>query len=324
MLDLQTIQLRLDQRGRFLLFETKLGSPMDRAAKLDYAGDDRVVRLNVHLRAVPAAVCRFPSANRYAVIPADLALALLINRTTQAYGTNVPPYIVYREETHVSVPSFGRSQEIDRSVVARNSDGEAVMQDLPAGEQRIGSAYPIIPYFDPFSNYSWSWSAPNPKSIFISLQRGTPTTYATPAPDPGVDAVVPYHSLWDVRYADDSRPDRLHFLIDPTPRLTDNPQCQEPNHCDYPSDIVEDPQTHLPSHVVIRENNTDQVISLDYGTVDGHWVITHGTFSATEHALMFSFAVLVDVTYNNFSFPTSPPPGIAQLPPPSPNPTASP
>jgi hypothetical protein len=251
------------------------------------------------------------------VIPPDLALALLIDRTTSAYQTNVPAYIEYRETTHVSVPSLGRSQDIDRAVVARNADGEAVMQDLPAGGQRIGAAFPIIPYFDPFSQFSFEWNAPNTKSIFINLDRGAPWTLATPPPAAGnVDVVVPYFSIWSVSYAADSQPDHLHFLVEPTPRISGSATL-------YPSEIVEDRQTGLPSRVVIRDTSSDQVFALDYGVIDGHWVVTHGTFSATEHALFFTFVIHVDVTYSDFSFPTTPAQA-ALLPPPSPTPSPTP
>lgn len=249
------------------------------------------------------------------MIPADLALALLVNRTADTYSTHAPSYIVYRESTSVSAPSMGRSQEINRDVYARNVDGQAVMRDVPNGGQRVGDAFPIIPFFDPFSAFSFQWFA-NLKRIDINLQRGLPMTYPTPPPYPNVDVVVPYISYWDVSYAPDSRPDRLHLLINPTPRIT--------NATIYPSDILEDPQTHLPARIVLRESDSDQVISLDYGMVDGYWMITHGTFTATEHALMLTFVITADVTYSDFSFPTSPPPEIAQLPPPSPSPAASP
>lgn len=251
------------------------------------------------------------------MIPPDLALALLINRTSQAYQTNTPVYIVYQEEAHVSVPSLGRSQEIDRSVVARNADDEAVMRDLPAGGQRVGEAFPIIPFFDPFSSFTFDWNAPNTKSIFITLKRSAPWVIPTPPPADGdADVVVPYFSIWDVTYAPDSRADRLHFLIAPTSRISASSTL-------YPSEVVEDPQTHLPSRIVLRDTTSDEVFTLDYGVVDGYWVITHGSFSGTEHALFLTFLVDVDVAYSNFSFPASPPAAAAVLPPPSPSPSAT-
>lgn len=243
----------------------------------------------------------------------DLALALLINRTAAAYDAHPPAYIVYRETTLVQAPSLGRSQHMDRFVVARNADDVAVMTDLPAGGRQIGQAFPIIPYFDPFSRFEFSYFA-NLKRVEITLQRADAFTIDVPAPDPNADVTVPYMSFWDVSYAPDSRPNRLHFLIGPTPRAGSGL---------YPSEVVEDPQTQLPSRVVLRDTSSDMTIALDYSIVDGNWIITHGTFSATEHALFMSFLVTADVTYDELSFPSSPPPQAAALPPPSPSPTPS-
>lgn len=248
------------------------------------------------------------------MLPPDLALALLINRTADAYGTNPPVYIVYRESTRVVAPTLGRTQEIDRRVIARNADDAAVMNDIPGGTRRIGQAFPIIPYFDPFSQFYFSYYA-NLKRVDITLQRGTPMQLSPPPPNPAVDVVFPYLSFWSVSYAPDSRPDRVHFSIVPTPRSGGGM---------YPSDVVEDPQTHLPSHIVLRDSASDMTIAMDYSIVDGHWMITHGTFTATEHALFLTFVVTADVTYDAFSFPSSPPAEAAVLPPPTPSPASSP
>lgn len=244
----------------------------------------------------------------------DLALALLINRTTQAYDAHPPAYIVYRESTHVVAPSLGRSQEIDRLVAVRNADDVAVMNDLPGGRQRIGEAFPIIPFFDPFSQFTFSYYA-NLKRINITLRRGAPLEFPIPSANPDVDVVVPYASFWSVTYAPDSTPNRLHLLIAPTPRYGSG---------FYPSDVVEDPQTHLPSHVELRDAASDMVITLDYQTVDGYWIVTHGTFTATEHIFFTSFIVTADVTYDEFAFSATPPAQAAAMPPLSPSPSPTP
>lgn len=251
-----------------------------------------------------------PSDEGSKMIPADLALAQLMNRTAQAYDARVPAYVSYRETTHVAAPSMDRSQEIDRVVVARNADGQAVMRDVPGGGQHVGDAFPIIPVFDPFSSFTFSWFA-NLKAVNISLERKAPWTVPMP-PQAGTsaDVVVPYFSIWDVRYAPDSRPDRLHFFITPTPRSNGGTI--------YPSELLEDPSTHLPSKIVLRYTDRDDVITLDYGVVDGYWVIEHGTFGATEHAVFMTFYIVADVTFSDFSFPASPPEATL-LPPPSPS-----
>jgi hypothetical protein len=246
------------------------------------------------------------------VFPPDLALAMLIDRTTQVYQQHQPVYIVYTEMTHVSAPSLGRSQEMDRHVIARNADDEAVMQDVPNGGPYVGTAFPIIPFFDPFSQFSFSYFA-NLKAVDITLRRGEPLTFPIPPPDPGSQILVPYISFWNVSYAPDSRADRLHFLISPTSRFGTGM---------YPSDVVEDGATHLPSHITLSDTASDMTISLDYGNLDGYWIVTHGTFTSTEHALFMTFVVTADVTYSDFSFPATAPAEAAMLP--SPSPTASP
>ena len=43
------------------------------------------------------------------MMTADLAFALLINRTSAFYQTNPPVYMTYTEHTHVTAPTLGRS-----------------------------------------------------------------------------------------------------------------------------------------------------------------------------------------------------------------------
>jgi hypothetical protein len=244
------------------------------------------------------------------MIPPDLALAALINHTAEVYQTSAPVYMTYTERTHVE--GANRTKDIDRSVMVRVADDYAVMRDLPAGGESTGQAFPIIPYFDPFSNFTFSYFA-NLKKVDITLNRRD--VYSVPVPAPDSDAVVvPYFSWMDPRYAPDATPDHLHWLIDPTPRVG--------NNTFYFSDITEDPQTGLPSHVVMRLTGSDEVIALDYSVVDGHWLITHGTFTSTQQVFGFSFKVVANVTYDDFTFPPqAPDPRLAASPSPSPAPS---
>lgn len=245
------------------------------------------------------------------MLPPDLALALLVNRAANTYVSTAPPYMTYRERTRVE--GNGQAREIDRTIAVRVADNYAVMRDLPNGGERVGEAFPIVAYFDPFSRFSFSYFA-NIKRVDISLQRELPYTFPIPAADPDVDTVIPYASFWAPRYAPDSTDDRLHFLIAPTPRTGDN--------AFYPSEVIEDAQTQLPSHIEMRLTGSDEVIQLDYGVIEGHWVITHGTFSATQHALMLTFKINADVTYDQFTFPaTAPDPRLEGSP--SPRPAAT-
>ena len=256
------------------------------------------------------------------MIPPDLALALLINRAADAFRSDPPAYMTYTERMHVTVPSLGRSQDVDRSIAVRLADDYAVMKDLPNGSERTGQAFPVTAYFDPFSSFSFGYFA-NLKRLDILLQPGKVWQVPTPAPDPSVDAVVAYFSFFVPRYAPDSTDAAAHFLIDPTSRIKGI----------YPSDVVEDPQTHLPSHVELRDTGTDMALALDFKVVDGHWVIVHGTYSQTQHAVFMTFKVMADVTYDDIAFPSqapdarlagTPAPSAAPSPSPAPSPSASP
>ena len=241
----------------------------------------------------------------------DVALVQLINRTASAYVSHPPAYITYREFTHVTA-SIGRSQDINRYVAVRQADDYAVMQDLPQGAQRIGQAFPIIPYFDPLAGFSYSWFA-NLKRVDITLKRYAPTAWPLPPADPSVDAVVPYVSFWAPSYAPDSTPQHLHFTVAPTPALPEGDL--------YPADVVVDPQTQLPSHIEVRFAGDPTVISLDYRTIDGCWVITHARYTAPQHFGLMNFTIVTDTTYADMTFPAAPPdPRLAGTPAPASSP----
>ncbi len=232
------------------------------------------------------------------MMSADLAFALLINRTSASFAASPPAYMTYVEQTHVSAPALGRTQEINRSVAVRVADDLAVMKDLPDGSERTGQAFPIIAYFDPISNFKFSYFA-NLKRVDITLERGAPFSLAIPAPDPAVNVVVPYNSYWAARYAPDSSDTAVHFLLEPTPRVA---------HGLYPSDVIEDGATQLPKHIEMRvAGGTDETIALDYAVVGGHWVIVHGTFSQTMHFAIFTSKIIADVTFSDIAFPAEAP-----------------
>src|SRR5579864_5499565 len=149
------------------------------------------------------------------MLSADVALANLINRTATAYVRTAPAFIVYRERTHITA-SIGRSQDINRLVKVRQADDYAVMQDLPQGAERIGQAFPIIPYFNPFAAYTFSWFA-NLKRVDITLQRGPSGVLPIPSQDPLANVTVAYFTSWAPTYAPDSTGARADIIVAPTP-----------------------------------------------------------------------------------------------------------
>jgi hypothetical protein len=249
------------------------------------------------------------------MIGADAALAALINQAGISYRAHPPAFITYTESTHVE--GANRAEDINRTVAVRVADDYAVMQDLPQGAHRVGPAFPVIPYFDPFSTFQFSYFA-NLHKVDINFDPGQPYFFPSVPVDASVDTVVPYMTEWAPRYASDSQEDAIHVLIDPTAHTVSGSF--------YPSEVSEDPTTHLPSHVTLQINGGDMVIGLDYGTVDGYWVITRGTWSATQHVMGLTFKVSAVTTFSNFTFPdTAPDPQLAGTPrPPSPSPVTSP
>ncbi|MDQ2993174.1 MAG: hypothetical protein M3R30_10210 [Candidatus Eremiobacteraeota bacterium] len=222
----------------------------------------------------------------------DLALALLINRTGQAYTASAPAYISYTERTHIKL-SIGRTQDINRSVFVRNADDFAVMKDLPDGGERTGQAFPIIPYFDPLGAFNFGYFV-NLKLVTINLERKQPFYMPMPTPS-GTDIVFPYFSEYTPTYAPDSTESAPHLLISPTPRYGSG---------FYPADIVVDARSQLPSHIEMRDTGSDMTIVLDFKMLEGHWTVVHGTFKATQKVFMLgSFTANAEIDYENITFP---------------------
>lgn len=299
-LDAQSVQFPLDQRLRSRLFEAQFGIPVDFAAEFDDARAHVVLRNDDgHALDVGEPVL---------MLPPDVALVQLINRTASAYTANPPAYITYRERTHVT-SSIGRTQEINRFVEVRQADDYAIMQDLPQGAQRIGQAFPIIPYFDPLGQrFTFGWFA-NLKRVDITLQRDAVGFWPIPPADPTVDMVVPYASFWQPAYLPDSTPQRLHLRISPTPAY---------GRGYYIYEVLEDAQTRLPQHIELRSTDSEDRIALDYKVLDGHWVITQGTMTTAQRVGPLSFSVTSQTDYDQIAFPaTAPDPRLAGTPAPS-------
>ncbi len=244
------------------------------------------------------------------MLPPDVALVQLINRTASAFAQNPPAYITYTEHTHISSPTLNRTQDIDRSVEVRQADNYAVMQDLPRGAVRVGQAFPIIPYFDPLGQqFSFSWFA-NLKNVQITLERKPVGEWPIPTPAPNVNVFFPYASFWDPAYFPDSTDSAPHLRITPTKAYGAGL---------YISEVQVDSQSQLPSRIVMRSTTDAEQMELDYKVLEDHWVITQATYTAPQHFGPMSFTIVTTTTYGDIAFPTTAPdPRLAGTPAPTP------
>ena len=85
--------------------------------------------------------------------------------------------------------------------------------------------------------------------------------------------------------------------------------------------MIEDATTQLPKHIEMRVAGAgDEMFSLDYSVIEGHWVIVHGTFSQTMHVAFLTYKIVADVTFSDITFPTeAPDPRLAGTPAPTPS-----
>ena len=225
------------------------------------------------------------------MVPVDVAFAQMVNKTAQAYISNAPTYMTYRERTHITAsgPFVKANREIDRSIMVRQADDAAVMKDLPDGATTRGQAWPIIPYFDPFTGFGYHYYV-NLKAITITLDRPNPFLFTIPETDNSADAVVFYIPFWAPRYGSDN----FHFDVAATTGDADQP---------YPEHVVVDPATGIPSHIDVATISGKLHLSLDYAVVQGHWLITHGTVSSQQGP----FHGDSEVTFDQFAFPATAP-----------------
>lgn len=229
------------------------------------------------------------------MLPPDLALAQYFNATTKAYLTQAPAYMTYRERTHITAsgPFVKANRDIDRSVMVRQHDNFAIMQDLPAGATTQGQAFPIIPYLDPLAGFTFKYFV-NLKQISIDVNRMNPPYLTLPQPDNAVDAVVYYLQFWKPSYLPDSTETAPRFKIQ---LVNAQPNMQ------YPSEIDIDAASGLPSHVEVKITGDNLDVKLDYSIIEGHWVVTHGLLTSDNGV----FRGVSETTFDQFAFPATAP-----------------
>ncbi|MDQ6825989.1 MAG: hypothetical protein M3Z14_02150 [Candidatus Eremiobacteraeota bacterium] len=238
------------------------------------------------------------------MVSADAALVQFVNNTTTYYTAHQPAYMTYRSRTHIAVPSLRREAEIDRHISVRVRDNFAIMRDLPQGSERQGQAFPVIAYFDPLAasfRYEYPAFIRNfriNRDFAITLDRGTPLYFATPTPDPGITVVASYSRYYYPTFAADSSDAVPHLHLEVVPQDFRGP---------YPSDIVMNTATNLPSQIRLRSTAADTVVTFDYALLEQHWIITHFSYEETQSAAIARVHFKTETTFDQFSFPVNAP-----------------
>jgi hypothetical protein len=255
------------------------------------------------------------------VVPADVQFRLTANAAAAQYR-RPPPYLTYHTVAVIDVPALGKHKTVEREVETRTADDYAVLQDLPHGQRQYGQSFPLIPTFDALSYFRIAYNGPPHRDLLSHVTTYAPITFDAPhATQPGVTVVATTLRNYYARYADDSTDAKAHLLMDPLPALTRN------NTSDlYIHDLYVDTATNLPLSVTYTGRD-DAVFTLDYTTIDSHWLVDHvyyaRTFFAPLHIGQTHFSV--EATYDRFTFPVEP--GDSKLlptPPPAETPTPQP
>jgi hypothetical protein len=219
-----------------------------------------------------------------------------------------PPFVTYRVATHVSAPAIKRQRDIIRSIMVRTRDDRAVIQDLPKGRNQVADhAWPVTPTFDVLSDFQLSWYANARLEIRINVYDVKPLVYQERTDSPGVDVIVTRLRSYKAEYAADSSDapaGNTHVTLVPFQFVTSQ---QNPEHTFYFSDLYINNANGLPSKVTMQGLRTS--ITIDYGSVEGHWLVTHVRYEDTLHGpLQIGFLhVIADAVYSEFAFPATAP-----------------
>jgi hypothetical protein len=239
------------------------------------------------------------------VLTADAEFRAAANAAYAAW-LKQPPFIAYRVEVTVDVPAQKRTQHIARAVEARTKDDTAVIQDLPQGQNQLGHAFPIPPWFDALSYFHIDFRLGDPIRLhnpMTQLTMQAPLQFSTTVTsDPGVTVVATTLRNYYASYAPDSTDTIAHIALVPLPALTQG------NDSDfYLHDVYVDLATALPTRVVYDGPTTE--FAVDYTTAHNDlWLIDHATY---RHTLALPFHLIqttftTDATFGDFAFPEIP------------------
>jgi hypothetical protein len=232
-------------------------------------------------------------------VAADVAFRLAANAAAAAFA-QAPPYVAYRTDATVDVPSLRRHKVISRQVETRTKDDYAVLQDLPRGQRQYAHSFPLIPTFDALSYFRLQYNGDRRDALsYVQMQQ--PITFTDPRATSKADVVVTSLKYYRATYAADSNDRLLHITMDPLPSLTRG------NESDfYLHDVYVDAATNLPTRVTYSGPTTE--FACDYATVENHWLVRHVVYTHTFYGPLHVGRVTftVDSTNSDFAFPAAP------------------
>lgn len=233
------------------------------------------------------------------MIAADVQFRTTANAAAAAFA-NKPPYLAYKTDVVVDVPSLRRHKVISRAVETRTTDDYAALQDLPQGQHQYGHSFPLVPTFDAISYFRVTFNG-SQRNTLSYVEPGAPITFKDPRETSHADVVVTSLRYYRASYAADSNDKIAHILMETLPTLTRG------NNSDfYIHDVFVDTATNLPTRVIYEGPTT--TFTTDYQVIEGHWLVTHAnyvhTFFGPLH--MGRVTATADATNHDFGFPATP------------------
>ncbi len=225
------------------------------------------------------------------MIGAETAYANAANAAAAAFAA-APASISYRVdiETHAGTAVYREASAVE----LRTGDGSAIVRDAN-GTPRSGAPPALPAALDPLGD--WAFSAQlNDGRVVMHVVYEHPKQYAFPTPGPQADVVVKSIAGYDVRFA---AGDVQHIELSPATAET-RAFAAQPNHFVY-RDVFIDAVTALPSRVVLTA--PDETLTLDFGTFDGHWLLSHLDYDAVQHMNRHTERrYTVEASYSDYAF----------------------
>ena len=233
------------------------------------------------------------------MIAADVQFRTTANAAAAAFAQS-PPYLAYKTDVVIDVPSMRQHKTISRAVETRTKDDFAVLQDLPQGQRQYAHSFPLIPTFDALSYFRVTFNG-NRRDMLSYVEPGPVITFKDPRETSHADVVVTMLRYYHATYAPDSNDQIAHILMDPLQALTRG------NNSDfYIHDVYVDTSTNLPTRVIYTGPTT--TFTCDYAVIEGHWLVNHATYVHTFFGPLHFGRVTATAEASNhdFSFPAAP------------------